>query len=239
MRVKLGFAIATAVKPDLLLIDEVLAVGDMGFTIKCLNAVRKIMLNSAVVFVSHSMPFVSDFCTRILLLTGGVAKCDTDSVPAGISSYLAEFPVAQSLAGTGDAKITNIQLGINGQFFRNSEKPILTKGHSLQVGFDLDILENVQGPLDLFMQVNSQSLQSLVSFENDFADRRLSVGHNRVVVDFGAIDLNTGEYSLVLGVSAESPRRMLARIQGIGLFQVVLDKFHWGNITRTAMISVS
>ena len=72
MCVRLGFAIATILtKPDVLLLDEVLAVGDIGFTIKCLNAVREMMKNSAVIFVSHNMQFISQFCTRVVLFNQG------------------------------------------------------------------------------------------------------------------------------------------------------------------------
>src|SRR3990172_12206671 len=56
MNVRLGFAIAAQMRPDVLLIDEVLAVGDIGFSTKCLNAIGEIIENSAVIFVSHSVP---------------------------------------------------------------------------------------------------------------------------------------------------------------------------------------
>jgi lipopolysaccharide transport system ATP-binding protein len=69
MQVRLGFAVAAVlIKPDVLLLDEVLAVGDMGFKIKCLNSVRELMADAAVVFVSHTMQFVSQFCSRIACL---------------------------------------------------------------------------------------------------------------------------------------------------------------------------
>ena len=58
MRVRLGFSVAIAMKPDVLLIDEVLAVGDLGFKVKCLNEINELMKNAAVIFVSHSMQFV-------------------------------------------------------------------------------------------------------------------------------------------------------------------------------------
>ena len=52
MKVRLGFAIAAQVNPDILLIDEVLAVGDMGFTLKCFNQMDKLLKNTAIILVS-------------------------------------------------------------------------------------------------------------------------------------------------------------------------------------------
>ncbi len=57
MKVRLGFAVAAQMEPDVLLIDEVLAVGDTGFRMKCLNRIHELLESSAVIFVSHSMPY--------------------------------------------------------------------------------------------------------------------------------------------------------------------------------------
>jgi len=72
MQVRLGFSIAVnLIKPDILLLDEVLAVGDARFQQKCVSKVRELVANSAVVFVSHSMPMVSRICNRAILLESG------------------------------------------------------------------------------------------------------------------------------------------------------------------------
>ena len=64
MKVRLGFAVAAQMEPDVLMIDEVLAVGDVGFQIKCLNALRGIAGDSAIILVSHTMQQVSAFCQQ-------------------------------------------------------------------------------------------------------------------------------------------------------------------------------
>ena len=85
MNVRLGFAIAVILsKPDVLLLDEVLAVGDIGFTIKCLNAVREMMKNSAVIFVSHNMQFISRFCTQTILFEKAAENYDFRKTPHSI-----------------------------------------------------------------------------------------------------------------------------------------------------------
>jgi len=72
MRARLGFAIATSVDPDVLLLDEVLATGDQVFRAKSKARVLEIAANArAVVLVTHDMNWVTEFCNRAILLENG------------------------------------------------------------------------------------------------------------------------------------------------------------------------
>jgi lipopolysaccharide transport system ATP-binding protein len=71
MTVRLGFAIATTMNPDVLLLDEVLAVGDLSFRSKCYDRIGKIVKNTAVIFVTHDMVNVLRICDRALVLKEG------------------------------------------------------------------------------------------------------------------------------------------------------------------------
>ena len=71
MQVRLGFAIHVFQKPDLLLADEVLAVGDFEFQQKCLAKINEIRKDIGMILVSHSMPTVSRFCTRVIVMEKG------------------------------------------------------------------------------------------------------------------------------------------------------------------------
>jgi lipopolysaccharide transport system ATP-binding protein len=72
MRVRLAFAVAAHLESDVLLIDEVLAVGDVGFRNKCLGKMGEVARSGrSVLFVSHSMPAVEGLCRRAILLDAG------------------------------------------------------------------------------------------------------------------------------------------------------------------------
>lgn len=72
MKSRLGISVATAFKPDLLLIDEVLGVGDVSFRQKSENRVKDLIAESgSVVIVSHSMGLLKSICTRMLLIENG------------------------------------------------------------------------------------------------------------------------------------------------------------------------
>ena len=80
MRVRLAFAVAAHLEPEILLIDEVLAVGDARFQKKCLDKMQSVSEQGrTVLFVSHSMPAVTKLCPRIILLEAGGVLADGPS----------------------------------------------------------------------------------------------------------------------------------------------------------------
>lgn len=87
MQVRLGFSVAVAMKPDILLVDEVLAVGDLNFKRKAQAAIYEIVKTSAVIFVSHSMVQVGKMCTRGILMKSGRACLDSNNISDVIDAY--------------------------------------------------------------------------------------------------------------------------------------------------------
>jgi lipopolysaccharide transport system ATP-binding protein len=88
MYVRLAFAIAAHLEPDILLVDEVLAVGDIQFQKKCLGKMEGVAREGrTVLFVSHNMTAVQELCPRAILLRDGRAAEDSSS-PKVISDYL-------------------------------------------------------------------------------------------------------------------------------------------------------
>ena len=72
MQVRLGFAVAAHLEPEILFIDEVLAVGDAAFQRKCYDHFRSLKQNgTTIVFVTHDMSVVREFCDRVILLDAG------------------------------------------------------------------------------------------------------------------------------------------------------------------------
>ncbi|MEN6480177.1 MAG: ABC transporter ATP-binding protein, partial [Anaerolineales bacterium] len=88
MYVRLGFATAISVEPDVLLVDEVLAVGDQSFQAKCLDRVRSLQAQGVtILFVSHDLDTVEALCDRALWFDGGRLAADGPSHDS-ISRYL-------------------------------------------------------------------------------------------------------------------------------------------------------
>lgn len=80
MSARLGFALATMVQPEILIVDEVLAVGDKAFQQKCEARMQEMLANNTtLLFVSHSCPAVRRMCKKALWLNGGKAVMSGDS----------------------------------------------------------------------------------------------------------------------------------------------------------------
>lgn len=91
MTARLGFSIATITNPDILIVDEVLAVGDERFQKKCEERIRRLLdNNTTLLFVSHNAEKVKDICKRAIWLDEGNLMVDTDSKTA-CDAYHASF----------------------------------------------------------------------------------------------------------------------------------------------------
>ncbi len=79
MRARLGFSISTIISPDVLLVDEVLSVGDMSFKDKAEKTmIKKLYSRQTVVLVSHSLNQISRLCDRVVLIDDGIGYADVD-----------------------------------------------------------------------------------------------------------------------------------------------------------------
>ena len=86
MVARLGFAIAINVSPDILVVDEVLAVGDLKFQDKCIGAIRELRGRGiTMVIASQSPAFVSEFCQRVIWLENGQVKQFGEAVEVGLA----------------------------------------------------------------------------------------------------------------------------------------------------------
>ncbi|WP_175544395.1 ABC transporter ATP-binding protein [Mesorhizobium sp. YR577] len=114
MAMRLAFSIVSTSAPDLLFIDEVLAVGDFRFRQKCLARVRALREHSAFVMVSHSMNDITRFCDRAIVMNKGnvVFKGESEKAVAFFESEFDQQP---------NPLVDNRLSHVVGQFFENNE----------------------------------------------------------------------------------------------------------------------
>ena len=92
MKARLGFSISLALNPDIFIVDEALSVGDKGFAQKCLNRMKKLRdeEDKTILFISHSLPQVRDFCKSGIWIEGGklVETGDIDTICDHYAAYV-------------------------------------------------------------------------------------------------------------------------------------------------------
>ena len=102
MSARLGFAIATEFRPDILLLDEVLAVGDERFRRKCAARIERFWdANSTIVLVSHDLVSIARTCDRVVWVDGGRIQFDGPA-EAGVERYLASVPGTNGFSSGAD-----------------------------------------------------------------------------------------------------------------------------------------
>lgn len=141
MRLRLGFAVAAHLDPDILIVDEVLAVGDAGFQKKCLSTMEGLQRGGrTVLFVSHNMAAVENLCSRGIWIDEGQVRMDAKAHEV-IRAYMATFSSLQqnvngfskieNRRGTGEIRFTGLEiLSSEGQ-----PMPVLRSGDSLTLRF--------------------------------------------------------------------------------------------------------
>jgi lipopolysaccharide transport system ATP-binding protein len=91
MQTRLGFSVVAHLEADILLIDEVLAVGDAAFQKKCLAKMREVAVGGrTVLFISHDMVSLQNMCKRVIWLDKGRVQADSTDVVRAIQGYLAK-----------------------------------------------------------------------------------------------------------------------------------------------------
>jgi lipopolysaccharide transport system ATP-binding protein len=239
MVVRLGFSVAAIlIEPDILFLDEVLAVGDIGFTIKCLNVVRNLTQKAAVVFVSHNMQYVSSFCTRVMVLDRGHILLDAASPSEGIDRYYSLMDHAVQVTGTGEANIRHIALLTGDAREIADAVPVLAQGNAAMVRVDISVARpSAQVLLTLFVMDEAMTpVLGVPVVANDGEPASFSGQQINLDVPLGPIELNVGTYSIMVAVSDVATREVLVRAQGLVPFRVFADRSYWAKLVRPALV---
>jgi len=205
MRVRLGFAVAAQMEPDILLIDEVLAVGDMGFTIKCLNRISELMKNCAVIFVTHSMPMMARISTKVMLMDMGAVDYYSSDIATGISKYISMFEAPESSnQGSGEVEVKAIAIKnpITGKF-EDSNSVLLKTYDDLEIHVTLDFKNTVNDFIYGITTFDGQLRETLSSnskLNSQKFNNNYEVGLKSFSIKIEKLILASGKYSITLFV---------------------------------------
>jgi lipopolysaccharide transport system ATP-binding protein len=218
MRVRLGFAVAAHLNPDVLLIDEVLAVGDIGFRAKCFNLITKISKNAAVVFISHQMPQVVRMCTDLILLDQGKAHWWGSNVIEGIEKYYTSIEAQHAVTtGSGEAELLEVEFESNGRTGVESINYL----DDLTIKMKLKVEKSIDDPM-VYVTFIDQSMNG-VAHCNTKVDKytlRNKSDLFRLRLDLPKINLNPGIYFVSIGVQTTRPFRVLKQYYAYKKIQI-------------------
>ena len=242
MLMRLAFSVAAHLDPDILIIDEVLAVGDAPFQQKCLgkmgDAARE---GRTILFVSHNMAAVRSLCHRVLLLEAGGIAMDGD-VDACIERYLAH--VTEPGANETDLSVIHRPAGVLLRFERMTlsalhNQAVVAAGRRIDLQLEVRIEEPVND-LELSVAIDTGGGVRVCECPSSLTIgriARLDPGVYRLGCQIDPNVLNPGPY--VVAVAARAGRRLLDEVPRAMAFEVVWTRDSNGREDLEGLVRVN
>jgi lipopolysaccharide transport system ATP-binding protein len=209
MRVRLGFAVAAFLEPEILIVDEVLAVGDAEFQKKAIGKMKEVSTNDGrtVLFVSHNMVSIKALCDRAVLLKNGTVFED-GSVDKIIDSYLS---ISEKLDKSGIVKrdFGKYQTGVAYVSYfsllnsNNEQVEQIAYNEPFKINLNIDACEDLKNAL-IDIRVSKDGIE-LIHATNLYENVTLNLNKNselQLEVDLEN-NFQPGHYSLTVGVHSE------------------------------------
>jgi lipopolysaccharide transport system ATP-binding protein len=235
MKVRLGFAIAAQMEPDVLIIDEVLAVGDLGFVLKCFKTIDTILPNTAIIFVSHSMPMVSRICSQIILMDKGQAKFQGEEVSKGIDLYYTRFSNNKTNIIYSDNTVDLNYIKIEDKII-GSQLPQINWGDKMAIEIEL-VVRLVKKPV-LVISISDKEQRPVAVIKPLEDEGEIESEIIKYFIQVPKIQLSQGIYNMDVVVSDRFGSTPRLRINSVLSFQVIHDKNVWPSFLLDADIDI-
>lgn len=229
MYVRLAFSVAAHLEPEILIIDEVLAVGDAEFQKRCLGKMEEVAEQGrTVLFVSHSMGAIENLCKRVICLEGGHCAMDTTNVSAAINYYL--FGKDQKHSNT-------LKLDVSNEYFDLTSAQIVTadyKTNSSKLNESFSVVlqgevHRIDPALNIGIAIYDERRNIVFySFSGDAA-LELKQGNFQLEVEIPPFLLNTGDYELEVISDIRFRKFLIEPGQGIRMKFSINAGIPWQN----------
>jgi lipopolysaccharide transport system ATP-binding protein len=223
MYVRLAFAVAAHLEPDILIVDEVLAVGDAEFQKKCLGKMRDITGEGrTVLFVSHNMGAINSLCSKAILLNKGKIQAmgETQEITglyfAGKDAVSGEFIIGQN-SGNEKVIIERVTLKDNSGFSTGNYK----FGGDLKIEIEVNALHEINLP---YVWVAIKSPRGPVTTASGLIDGfrpgKFSKGKNLVKCTFFNLPLLPDQYTIHMGIRDADGAASLTDSKDVAVFSI-------------------
>jgi lipopolysaccharide transport system ATP-binding protein len=208
MYVRLAFAVAAHLDTEILLIDEVLAVGDADFQAKSVRKMAEVARSGkTILVVSHNAATVEALCTRALLLRSGQLVMD-----GAVGEVIQEYNKASSPADTVEGGDSRVYLGDRGSHIKSADildanmapNRVFKTGDDIAIDLEIEAHDGVQNPIVTVIIENTFG-QRIVVARSPCNQRALPdlKGSRRVVCTLSQLAIAPGEYSVNLELGSD------------------------------------
>jgi lipopolysaccharide transport system ATP-binding protein len=209
MYVRLAFSVAAHLEPEILIVDEVLAVGDAQFQQKCIGRMQDVGREGrTVVFVSHNMAAIQSLCSKGMLLSHG-RMIGFGSIGEQVQNYLASI---QNPADIGKDRQINMRSGIQVKSLRIEPNPVVS---GCPVSFMMELASAAPMRLDaitILISTYNRSLAGVVDLRREQAYRFNGEGSLVIRGEIRAMPLVEGAYGIGIYVRTENQEETVANV---------------------------
>lgn len=250
MYARLGFATAAHVDPEVLLVDEVLAVGDYAFQMKCYARMNELRARgTSIILVSHNLEMVRRVCSRALVMYRGRAIFQGDPHEAVAAYSDAVRQAARRHAGPIPAegglaeRVMSFEAEVKGVRLIDAQGhgiTVVRTGMTVRLLIDVEFHEDVESPVFGFFVFAEDGRRVYVTNTRwmDVATRGFEAGE-RCVIEFGwRVNLLDGTYDLGVDVTAQDLSRFHDRLERALSFSVTGPPGAEGLVDLSASVSV-
>lgn len=234
MYVRLAFAVAAHLEPEILIVDEVLAVGDAQFQKKCLGKMEDVSRNSnrTVLFVSHNMAAIQNLCDKVIYLEKGKVKAigKTDDV---IKEYLKasqenmQLDLSLRADRSGNGKIRFQSVNLTDQQMQKTDAIHCGSPAGFTINFHTSD-PSLKG-LQIAMGIDDSMGQRITHFSNEVTGQEIQADKGKVNIYIEKLPLKEGRYTFTLFASVNG--EIADYLIDAGTFDVVAgDFFHTGKL---------
>jgi ABC-2 type transport system ATP-binding protein len=231
MYVRLGFAVAVHVDPAILLVDEVLAVGDEGFQRKCLDRVREFQQEGrTIVFVTHAVHQVLEVCQRAMMLKQGNVAAEGD--PNEVVREFRLLMMHKDLAYAWDQGTKEIEIVSAEIFGADGTTPeVFLPGDEVVIQLDLKATGRVEDPV-IALALHDQHNTFVFGTNTDWNGKYFPVfeGKQRVQFVLKSLPFVDGQYFVTLGVHARDSSKVYHLQEQRYSFRVAPGDFNPGPV---------
>ncbi|MCQ9378575.1 ABC transporter ATP-binding protein [Methyloversatilis sp. XJ19-49] len=229
MRSRLGFSASSVMKPDVLILDEVLAVGDLSFRLKCYQRINEMTREAAVLFVSHSLGQVSRMCNRGIFLQKGRVIHD-GNIQQAIALYQERLGDINENGKrhTLNAELVDLVLYVSNSPLREGQR--VSYGEQLALAINISRLPKGIQVRILLKEVTSNVLMEWNSTRSDI---EWPADPGWLMADIGNAEFNPGAYSLSVLISSSDGLDQLCLSDSVS-FRVTGELFLGSALQRLA-----
>jgi lipopolysaccharide transport system ATP-binding protein len=217
MQVRLGFSVATALEPDVLILDEVLAVGDRSFRSKCMARVSQLLERCAVIFVSHSAADIQQICDMTVWLVKGEMRF-VGGASEGLRKYAAAADQAQSAVRHVHSPFTHADI--------KATTTSISQGGDLELVIETESTEDVVCDFCVGALV-SEAGETVAQFHPSKSEFVINAGRCELKFTVRDVRLVPGKYTVNVNCCRNAGKSIMFHLIQCGHFESVGGSYLW------------